>query len=197
MSIHEHSEFWSIAFESEDFSTEEFISKEFESCIFKGCNFSETSFRSCKFIDCEFIKCNLSLTKMHYSQFSDVVFRDSKAIGIDWTKAGWPRLMLSSPIKFYDCMLNDSSFFGLQLHGFILENCVVRGVDFRDGDFTRASFKDSEFCGSMFSSTNLSSVDFSNATGFDIDIFSNTINKAKFDRFEATRLLSCLEVELV
>ncbi|AOT10659.1 pentapeptide repeat-containing protein [Pseudoalteromonas luteoviolacea] len=197
MSIHEHDELWSKTFDGEDFSTDEFISKEFENCTFIGCNFSETSFRSCKFVDCEFIKCNLSLAKMHYSQFSDVVFRDSKAIGIDWTKAAWPRLMLSAPIKFYDCILNDSSFYGLQLQGVVIERCVARGVDFRDGDFASASFKDSEFAGSMFSSTNLSATDFSNATGFDIDIFSNTINKAKFDRFEATRLLNCLEVELV
>ncbi|KZN50895.1 pentapeptide repeat-containing protein [Pseudoalteromonas luteoviolacea] len=197
MSIHEQSEWWSMTFEGEDHSSDEFISKSFESCTFIGCNFSEASFRSCKFVDCEFIKCNLSLTKIHYSEFSDVIFRDSKVIGIDWTKAAWPRLMLSAPIKFYDCMLNDSSFYGLQLQGFALERCIVRGVDFRDGDFARASFRDSELSGSMFSSTNLSAVDFSNATGFDIDIFSNTINKAKFDRFEATRLLNCLEVELV
>ncbi|KZN58358.1 pentapeptide repeat-containing protein [Pseudoalteromonas luteoviolacea] len=197
MGIREENEFWSKTFEGEDFSSEKLSSKEFENCTFFGCNFFETIFSRCKFVDCEFSKCNLSLAKMEYSKFSDVVFRDSKALGIDWSKVAWPRPIFSAPIQFYDCLVSDSSFYGLSLPDLLMESCVARGVDFRTGDFSNANFQHTDFGRSLFADTNLQGADFSNATDFDIDIFSNDLKKAKFDRFEAIRLLGCLEIELV
>ncbi|MCG7547549.1 pentapeptide repeat-containing protein [Pseudoalteromonas sp. Of7M-16] len=197
MNIGEEYEYWDTTFEQEDFSGEKIASKTFEGCKFLSCNFSEAVLNRCTFIDCEFTKCNLSMLRIQYSKFTDVIIRDSKAIGIDWTKVAWPRLVFSSPIKFYDCMINDSSFYGLSLQDFVLDSCVARNVDFRDGDFSNAQFSHSDLKGSVFYDTNLSGADFSHATDFDIDIFNNNLKKAKFDRFEAIRLLGCLEIELV
>ena len=197
MSIGEEKEYWSKIFEGEDFSGRMISSKGFEGCTFIGCNFSEVIFSRCNFVDCEFSKCNLSIAKMEYSKLSDVTFRDSKLIGIDWSKVAWPRLIFSSPIQFYDCIVNESSFYGLSLQDLVIESCVAHNVDFRDGDFGRSNFMHTDFSGSMFSETNLSGADFSGATDFDIDIFSNKLKKAKFDRFEAIRLLGSLEIELV
>lgn len=197
VSFGEANEYCSKTFKGEDFSGENISSKEFEGCTFVECNFTEARFNRCKFSECEFSKCNLSVVKVEYSKFSDVLFRDSKAIGIDWTKVAWPRLIFSSPIKFYDSIINDCSFFGLSLQDLVIEACVAHNVDFRGGDFSNSNFKYTDFGGSMFSDTNLSRTDFSDATNFDIDIFTNKLKKAKFDRFEAIRLLGSLEIELV
>ena len=197
MNIGEGKEFWSKTFEGEDFSGREISSKEFEGCTFVSCNFSESVFKKCNFVECEFSKCNLSVAKLEYSKFADVLFRESKLIGIDWTKVAWPRLIFSSPIKFFDCNVSDSSFYGLSLHDLVIENYLAHNVDCREGDFSHSNFKYTDCSGSMFSETNLSNADFSDATDFDIDIFSNQLKKAKFDRFEAVRLLGSLDIELV
>lgn len=193
----EKSEYWSEKFKDLDFSGIEISSKEFDGCTFEKCDFSDATFKRCNFVDCEFTSCNLSNIKLEYSKFSDICFRDSKLIGINWTKVSWPSLMFSSPIKFYKSMLNDSSFFGLSLQDLVLEECKAHNVDFREGDFSNANFTYTDLSGSFFANTNLSAADFSEATDYDIDIYQNTIKKAKFSRFEAVRLLDSLEIELV
>lgn len=171
--------------------------KEFEDCTFKQCDFSEACFKHCKFIDCEFLQCNLSLIKLEYSKFSGVIFTESKLIGINWTQAQWPRLLFNSPITFYQSILNDSSFYGLSLQEMVMEGCKVHHVDFREGNFSKSNFSHSDFTESLFNSTDLSHADFSGASDYTIDIYNNILKGAKFSRFEAERLLYCLDIELV
>ena len=78
-----------------------------------------------------------------------------------------------------------------------MEACKAHNVDFREGDFSNSNFTYAELSGASFVNTNLSGADFSEATGYDINIYQNTIKKARFSRFEAARLLDCLEIELV
>ncbi|NQY26347.1 MAG: pentapeptide repeat-containing protein [Piscirickettsiaceae bacterium] len=195
--LDEKDEYWSENFKNLDFSGQEISSKEFDGCTFEKCNFSEATFKRCNFVDCEFINCNLSIVKMEYSTFSDVCFKDSKLIGINWTQAAWPGLIFTSPIKFYKSILNESSFYGLSLQDLVLEECKAHNVDFREGDFSNSNFTHTELSGSIFANTNLSGADFSEATDYDIDIYQNILKKAKFSRFEAIRLLDSLEIELV
>lgn len=197
MNIEEKNEYWSENFKHIDFSGVELTSKEFDGCTFEACDFSEAVFKHCHFIECEFTACNLSVVKMAYSKFTDVCFRDSKLIGINWTEVAWPQLMFGSPIKFYQSILNDCSFYGLSLQNLVMEACKAHNVDFRDGDFSHANFTYSDLSGSLFVNTDLSGADFSEATDYDIDINQNKIKKAKFSRFEAIRLLDCLELVLV
>lgn len=197
MGLEEKNEYWAETFEKLDFSGTEISSKEFDGCTFKECDFSEAIFKRCNFVDCEFIKCNLSIVKIEYSKFSDVLFRESKLIGINWTKASWPGLLFSSPIKFYHSIVNDCSFYGLSLPELVLEECKAHNVDFREGDFNNSNFRDTDLAGCFFSNTKLAGTDFSEATNYDIDIYRNEIKGAKFNRFEAVRLLDSLDIELV
>ena len=197
MNLEEKNEYWSENFRNLNFSGMAISSKEFDGCTFTACDFSEVTFKRCKFVDCEFTQCNLSVVKFEYSKFSDVYFRESKMIGIDWTKAAWSRLMFSAPIKFYNSILNDSSFYGLPMHDLVLEECKAHNVDFREGDFSHSNFTYTDLTGSLFANTNLSSADFSEATEYDIDIQRNNIKHAKFSRFEAIRLLDGFEIDLV
>ena len=195
--INEESEYYSQVFASLDLSDQELVSKEFEDCTFKECNFSSAILRSCKFIDCHFAKCNLSNAKLAYSRFNEVVFDECKMIGVDWTRAYWPNLTLSAPIKFTQCILNDSSFFGLGLDEMVIEGCKAHDVDFREGKFKGADFSYTDFSNSLFNNTNLSAADFTEASNYSIDIHSNAIRGAKFSRSEAVSLLDSLGIELV
>jgi len=197
VNLEEKSEYWSEQFKGLDFSGAEISNKEFDGCQFQECDFSEASFIKCNFVDCEFIKCNLSVVNIQYSKFSDVVFHESKLIGINWGKASWPSLALSAPIKLYQCIVNDCSFFGLGFPEIVIEDCKAHHADFREGDFSHANFTYTDFTGCLFDHTNLTGADFTEATHYTIDIERNIVKQARFSRFEAVRLLESLEIELV
>ena len=194
---HQQAEFISKKFIGLVLVGEELSAKEFDDCTFEACDFTEATLIKCKFIDCHFINCNLSLVKLSYSQFRDVVFEKCKLIGVDWTNAYWPRLMLTAPIKFIQCMLNNSSFFKLTLPGFVMEECKAHGVDFREGDFCEGNFTFTDFSHSVFGNTNLNDANFTDATNYYIDVYQNQIKNAKFCRLEAVSLLESLGIELV
>lgn len=194
---HSQTEFWSENFRELDFSGMSLEKKEFDGCIFSQCNFSDAHFKSCKFIDCEFDHCNLSLVNLSFSKFIDVIFKDSKLIGIDWTRLSLSTLAFGTPVKFYRCIISDSSFAGVTFHDLIIEECKAHGVDFREGDFTQANFTWTDFTGALFNGTNLTEADFTEASHYDIDVFNNIIKQATFSQREAVRLLHSLDITLV
>lgn len=191
------SEFWSLQIADQDFTGIDIEGKEFEACSFNRCNFSEAQLRHCNFVDCEFNQCNLSVATIDYSKFSDVSFNDCKLAGVNWTRVSWPRLALAAPVAFYNCVLTDSSFYGLALSELKLEACKAHGVDFREGDFSGANFRHSDFSGAYFGNTRLTEADFTEASHYAIDISQNDVRRATFSRHEAINLLAGLEIELV
>lgn len=170
--------------------------KLFDNCRFEKCNFNKTKFISCKFVDCEFKACDLSLIDINNTTFNEVVFDTSKLIGINWTHAKWPQVRLGSSIQFYSCNISHSSFFQLQLSGFIAEECKAHDVDFREGDFSEASFMLTDFDKSYFMRTKLHSADFTQATNYTIDPNENDIFKAKFSMPEVVSLLNAFDIDM-
>src|SRR6187431_523865 len=197
MNIENSNEYLSKTFDGLDATGESFTEIVFENCIFQQCNFSDRRFYKCKFVDCVFTASNLSNINVDYSKFFDTSFNQSKLVGVDWTKADWPRFNFTAPISFNECIINDSSFFGLALSELVLEHCKAHDVDFRSGTFTKAKFSYTDFTNSLFMKTNLREADFSEAENYDIDIFNNEIKAARFSRHEAVRLLNSLDIELV
>jgi fluoroquinolone resistance protein len=197
MNLENHSEYFSKIFDSLDAAGESLTEITFENCIFQQCNFSDAQFYKCKFVDCVFTASNLSNIKVDYSKFFDSSFKESKLVGVDWSKADWPRFNFTSPISFNECIINDSSFFRLCLNELVLEHCKAQDVDFRSGTFTKAKFSFTDFTNSLFMKTNLREADFSEAENYDINIFNNDIKAARFSRHEAVRLLNSVDIELV
>ena len=191
------SEYLSHNFNDLHLATEDISNKKFDSCTFKDCDFNEVTFNDSKFVDCTFLKCNLSLAKLENSKFLDVIFDECKLTGIDWTSVSWPQIALCSPVKFYKCIISDSTFFGLSLEELVIEQCKAHDVDFRDGNFTDSNFSYTDFSNSLFNKTNLTSVNFTEAINYNIDIYFNDIKRAQFSRHEAVRLLNGLDIELV
>ena len=189
----ETDEFFERQFAGIDLARGTMSGKTFEGCTFSACNFSELALTQCKFVECEFKGCNLSLLRVQSSRFRSVLLQECKAVGINWSSADWPRF----PGKAHKCILNDSSFFGLFLEECVFDSCKAREVDFREANLTDARCSSSDFGGALFGKTNLSGADFSDAIDYDIDIFDNRIKGAKFNRSEAVRLLTSLEIVLI
>jgi fluoroquinolone resistance protein len=170
---------------------------EFDDCTFVSCDFSETVFSFCKFTECHFENCNLSLMKPTNTKMSDVTFNSCKMIGIDWTKGDWKSLLNPGPLRFHECILDDSNFFGLALDGIVMKECRIKEVDFRDATLRRADLSGSDLKGSLFNNTHLEGANFSNAQNTMIDIRTNHLKGAIFRRFEALFLLESMGIVLV
>lgn len=170
---------------------------EFEDCTFISCDFSETFYSSCKFTECRFVNCNLSVMKLTNTKMSDVDFLSCKMIGIDWTMADWKSLLNADPLRFRECILNDSNFFGLTLEGMVMKECRAKEVDFRNGSFQKADFTGTDFKGALFANTHLGGANFTDAQNTSIDIRSNHLKGAIFSRYEALFLLETMGIVLV
>lgn len=170
---------------------------EFEECQFLGCDFSGATFKRCTFTNCTFERCNLSVVDLFNSRLFGVTFQDCKLIGVDWTKATWPVFHVDFELNFRRCLLSDSSFFGLTLNELILDECKLHDVDFREGNFSASAMTGCDFTHSLFMRTNLQEVDFSDSSGYAINVLENQVKGAKFSRYEALNLLACLDIELV
>lgn len=168
----------------------------FENCKFNHCGFSSAKFIQCKFIDCDFLNCNLSAIVIDGSSFSQVYFRDSKIIGVNWAAARWPQIKLTSPIHFEQCNISLSNFYGLSLIEITIDSCKAHEVDFREADLSRANFANSDLYNSQFIHTKLNYADFSEAVNYSINIGLNQIEKAKFTFPEVIGLLANLDIEI-
>ena len=113
--IKNNQDYYSKTFKQLSMPEQAFESIEFEDCTFSDCDFTEATFKKCRFIECSFTQCNLSLIKTNQAQFTDVTFEDCKLIGVDWTHATWSQLRLAAALEFRSCVMNDSTFFDLNL----------------------------------------------------------------------------------
>lgn len=190
-------EFYEQKFERLDLSGDELREKTFYDCEFINCNFSDARLLNNKFNDCVFTGCNLSNVSLKGTSCRGVRFKSCKLVGIDWTALRWPSVPLSGQIQFDECILNGASFFGLYLQELKIEACQAHDVDFSEADCTYASFLQTDCANSTFHHTTLIKADFSDASNYQIDIFTNKITDAVFSLPEAMNLLRCLPIKLV
>jgi len=171
--------------------------KIFESCCFNKCDFSAAEFDACKFTDCEFVNCNLSNIQFSNSVLHDLCFEGSKLIGVDWTKAKWPQVKLTSTLKFYQCNLSLNNFFEINLIDAVFEECKLTETDFRGADLMGASMCYCDFEKSLLQHCNLTKVDFTGAFNYSINPLENKISKAKFSFPEVLGLLQDFDIEII
>jgi fluoroquinolone resistance protein len=176
---------------------EEIEAKEFYNCTFIACSWPKTTFRRCRFVECTFKKCDLSLIREPDCSFTNARFEDSKVVGVNWTEAAWPKGRFLNPIGFFRCVINHSTFLGLNLPEISIQECVARDVDFREADFSRADFTDTDFSESLFVNSNLTEADFTNAKNYNINASLNVLKKTKFSLPEAMSLLHSLDIVLI
>ena len=190
-------EYFEETFKNLDLQDLVLVGTEFEECTFVDCNFTSATFERCNFINCSFKSCQLSLISVPYTRFFAISFLECKLVGVDWTRANWSAYHKDFEFSFRQCILNDSSFFGLTLQALVLDECKVQDVDFREGDFSHAVMTYSDFTHSLFMRTNLESANFTESTQYSINVLENQLKGAKFSKHEAVYLLEGLGIELV
>ncbi len=194
--LFEQQEYHDQMFEDVTVDDEEIGFKEFEMCLFHNCTFQETRFRGCRFLHCTFRHCDLQLIQVNECSFNEVLFEDSKVIGVNWTDACWEKRGLLNVLHFSRCAINHSTFVGLPLKRMTLTDCVARDVDFSEANLTRANCMKTDFSQSRFWQTNLTEADFRGAQNYAISAQVNTIKKTKFSLPDAMSLLYSLDIVL-
>lgn len=189
--------YYNQTFNDLKFSQKQILNKEFFDCCFKGCDFNEAHFINCEFNNCIFIACTLNNVEVNNSKFLDVEFTDCKIIGVNWTNAFWRGLVLLAPLKFKRCMINSSSFYGLNLEKITIEDSRAHDVDFRECNLSDVNFSKTDLQDSLFNNTDLTGANFHGAKSYDINIKNNRLKNASFCRYEAVRLLSSLDINLI
>ena len=191
-SVHTDSEFRDIRLEGGRID-----SAEFHECTFIDCSFVESVFQNCRFAGCLFRGCDLTLVELSGSAFSSVRFERCTAVGVNWTQAAWPAVLLGKPLSFTDCALNHATFIGLKLQSMKLIDCSAVDVEFREADLSRAEFSGTDLSKSLFGDTDLTEADLSRARNYAIDPGRNTLKQTKFSLPEAMSLLHNLDIILV
>jgi len=196
LTIFSQSEYENAVFSDLNLDGEEVVGKVFEHCTFTRSTFSGTELLNCSFISCSFKFCNLSSVRIVQSSFRDVLFEETKIMGVNWTKAKRPRVKLANMINFRKSNVSYSSFLGLDVRGIVMEECQAHEVDFREANLAGGNFCATDFKGSLFSRTNLNSANFIDAMNYSINPMENDIRKGKFSLPDAITLLSYFEIQV-
>jgi len=171
--------------------------KTFNSCTFNKCVFNETVFQDCRFRDCSFLGCDLSLVRLKDCSFANTRFEDSQVIGVNWTETSWGNSkIIFKPVDFFGCVINHSTFMGLNLKKVIISKCIAREVSFEEANLTQANCRFSDFMNSRFIHANLTEADFTGARNYTIAPGMNTLKKTAFSLPEAMSLLYNLDIRL-
>lgn len=168
-----------------------FTDREFTHCIIKNATLANASFVGCRFLDCTFQNCDLSNMNVTGSTWRDVIFEDSKLIGVNWTTA----TALKHPI-WRRCALNFCNFSGLDLRKASFAACIAREAEFGHTNLAGADCQATDFAGSRFLQTNLTKADFRQAINYAIRPGDNLLKGARFSLPEATALLYGLDIVL-
>jgi uncharacterized protein YjbI with pentapeptide repeats len=177
-------------FEKLDWKNGKAERKEYEACTFVNCDLSSADLSSCKFIDCEFLSCNLSMCRIDKTSFQDVVFKDSKMLGMPFDKCS----NFSFRVKFESCLLDNAIFYRLKMSGTQFLKCRLREVDFTEADLSKSVFYESDLSAAIFDSTVLEHADFRSARSYSIDPRKNKIKKAQFSMQGLPGLLDHLNI---
>ena len=169
---------------------------DFEDCVFQNCSFQETRFQGCRFLNCTFSACELNVIQVSDCSFTNVQFENSKVVGVNWTEATWPKIGLLNSIEFENCVLNHSTFMGLNLPKIKMVQCLARDVDFSEANLTLADLSDSDLEKSRFVRTNLTKANLRGAKNYTISPQLNVLKKTHFSLPEAMSLLYSLDIIL-
>ncbi len=193
-SITDTEEHFDQIFENILVDQDETLTTKFTDCKFVKCSFKSAKLSNCKFSDCTFLECDLSLAQITGSSFPSTRFEKSKLIGINWTQGNWSQSKFNNLDGFFDCMLNHSTFIGLDLKGIQIKNCVANEVDFREADLSKVNFTGTDLDRSLFNHTNLTEADLSRARNYQIDAGTNILKQARFSLPEAMGLLYSMDI---
>ena len=192
----DQNEYNALELKGASFRNDRLDHKVFTSCGFMKCSFREATFSYCKFNNCTFRHCDLSLVTLKECSFQNTIFEDTQMVGVNWidTNLAQMKHVFAKPVDFIKCVLNHSTFMGLNLKNVRLTQCIARDVSFEEADLSHANCTFTDFTDSRFLHSNLTEADFTGATNYSIAASLNTLKKTKFSLPEAMSLLYNLDI---
>jgi uncharacterized protein YjbI with pentapeptide repeats len=188
-----NAEYDSLVWNQTDFSIAELAGATFSKCTFTGCDFSGLRLASTRFEDCRFTDSNLSNIVVDHTRFDDAAFTRCKLVGLNFG--------LSDPLTFglslTQCLLRYVNFSQLRWKRAILTDCDAFDSDFGGAKLLGADLTRTRFHACRFTGADLSGADFSHATGYDLDVRTEKLTRAKFTLPEAMNLLAPFGVDIV
>ncbi|MDR2285734.1 MAG: pentapeptide repeat-containing protein [Sphingobacterium sp.] len=179
-------------FQQVDYSEKELRNREFVRCHFVGCDFSKSDLRTNDFEDCTFETCNLSMANLQGVGLRNVIFKDCKIMGVDFSSLN--KFMFS--FSFEKCQLDYSIFYGANLKKMRFFKCSLRETDFSEADLSGSVFAECDLLGTTFVETNIEKVDFRTSTNVILDLDINKVKKAKFTIYQLELLLLKYDLEV-
>ena len=85
MGIHEQLDWENENFKRLQLSEDDLSNKSFEDCNFIDCDFINCNWRNTSFINCEFKNCSLSNLNVHNCKLNEVLFVESKLVGLNFS----------------------------------------------------------------------------------------------------------------
>lgn len=173
-------------FDKIDFSGKKLAGTEFNACMFKSCNFANSSCSRAIFIDCVFDTCNLGMANLDQAKLENVVFRNSKLLGLNFSRC----VDFLFSVSFFHCNLDFTSYTGKKLKKTVFDTCSIKEANFAECDLSEASFINCDLYQTLFNRTNLTKADFRTAYNYAIDLELNNAKKAKFSSAGLSGLLA-------
>lgn len=164
--------------------------KEYFECSFLGCEFIEKKFNHKKFFNCLFERCALTGVQLEKARLQQVVFKESKLMGIDFTLCDPTFLKL----QFQKCLLRGCNFTEMNLKEISFEDCVVKECHFVQCNLEKANFRRANLEGTLFHKANLAKANFVEAIHYVINPLNNNLKEAHFSKPEVYSLLMDLGI---
>ncbi len=150
--------------------------KEYHECSFIKCDLSSSDFCNNRFVDCIFEDCNLSMVKLGGSTLNNVIFKNSKLMGVDFRVCD----DFLFQVEFENCVLDYSSFMGKKMPKTLFSATSLKEVNFTQAKLSGAIFKEADLTSAIFNETELHSANFVTAYNYSIDPELNNVKKAAF-----------------
>lgn len=185
-------EYDDVVWDRYDFTPWDLGGSTFSRCTFLGCDFSGLRWTSTRFEDCTFRDCNLSNTVVDHTRFDGVRLEGCKLVGLNFGAID----PLTFGLSLDRCVLRYVNFSQLRWKNALVTDCDALDSDFRGAQMVGADFRRSRFRGCRFHAADLQKADFSHCEGYDLDVRTENLRKAKFSLPEALNLLSPFDLEV-
>lgn len=186
------SEFEDQVFSRQDIFSADLQDKIFEKCKFNHCTFLDCDFSGVEFADCSFENCSVGPVKVFDTSFRNVIFQNSKLVGVDFSKCSTSFFEL----HFLQSLVDTCNFSATKMTVSTLSDSTIRGCTFGETDLRKVIFQNCDLNGSAFHLAKLEKADFRTAKNYSINPASNKIKGALFSLPGAISLLHAFDIKL-
>ena len=179
-------------FKAFDLPPEALQGSTFSDCTFIQCHFHAFNLSGVDFTDCIFDHTEISLPKMTNCGLHGVSFKDSKLVGVDFSRCSSHFFTIS----FRNCLIETCNFSSLKLNRTPFTDSTIRECRFTGSNLSEADFEGSDLERTLFHDCDLQNARFHAAKRYAIDPTANKVKGATFSLPEAVSLLTGLGIHL-